>query len=87
MRFAAFTQAIRWDDDLTFEATKWDLHECSLVSVPADPLSGIRSMGSGVDRTLLIFGGAAGHHDVRTRMLARERMMIRARMVERAGRK
>jgi hypothetical protein len=80
-------EAIRWDDDLTFEATKWDLHECSLVSVPADPLSGIRSMGSGVDRPLLIFGGAGGHHDVRTRMLARERMMIRARMVERAGRK
>jgi hypothetical protein len=43
-------QQIRWDDDLTFTATRWDLHEASLVSVPADHLSGIRSYGSGRDR-------------------------------------
>jgi HK97 family phage prohead protease len=79
--------AIKWNDDLVFTATRWDLHEASLVSVPADPLSGIRSMGSGIDRPLVIRGGAGGHHDVRFRMLARERMAIRARMVERAGRK
>ncbi|HMF50184.1 MAG TPA: hypothetical protein VK603_16140 [Candidatus Saccharimonadales bacterium] len=43
---------IRWDDNLTFTATRWDLHEASLVAVPADHLSGIRSIGSGADRSL-----------------------------------
>jgi phage head maturation protease len=27
---------MRWDDDLTFTATRWALYECSLVGVPAD---------------------------------------------------
>jgi phage head maturation protease len=33
----------RWDDSelLTYTATHWALHEGSLCSVPADPLSGI----------------------------------------------
>jgi phage head maturation protease len=43
---------IRWDDNLTFTATRWDLHEGSLVSVPADHLSGIRSLGN-VDADLV----------------------------------
>jgi hypothetical protein len=71
---------IRWDDNLTFTAVKWDLHEGSLVSVPADSLSGIRSLGSGTDRAF----ASTTHHgiaDTRTRMNVRERMMIRARMV------
>jgi hypothetical protein len=63
---------IRWDEDLTFTATKWDLHEASLVSVPADHLSGIRSLGGG-DRALVSNHTA----DVRTRMLARQRMTER----------
>jgi hypothetical protein len=73
---------IRWDEDgLTFTATRWDLHEGSLVTVPADPLSGIRSMmGSGIDRA------AAGIGDyrvdsVRQRMESRMRMATRQRMV------
>jgi hypothetical protein len=74
------------NDDLVFTATRWDLHEASLVSVPADHLSGIRSMGSGLDRPLLIFGGAAGHHDVRARMLVRQRMAIRQSMHDRQAR-
>jgi hypothetical protein len=68
-------QNIRWGDELTFEAVKWDLHEASLVSVPADPLSGIRSLGGG-DRAF-ISGGHVGA--ARQRMLARHRMHERMR--------
>src|SRR5207245_3376569 len=68
--------AVRWDDNLTYTATKWDLHECSLVSVPADPLSGIRSLGSGIDRAMMI-GGGDHIEDVRARMGARMRMAAR----------
>lgn len=65
---------IRWDDDLTFTAVKWDLHEASLVSVPADPLSSIRSFGTGANRALPLSVHLA---DVRTRMLVRQRMSER----------
>jgi phage head maturation protease len=65
---------VRWDDDLTFTATRWQLFEASLVGVPADAASSIRSLG----------GGAAGViADVRARMEARVRMHARQRMVER----
>jgi phage head maturation protease len=37
----------RWDDDLTFTATRWQLFEASLVSVPADGAAMIRSMRTG----------------------------------------
>lgn len=37
--------AARWDDELTFTATRWALFECSLVSVPADSAAMIRSLG------------------------------------------
>jgi HK97 family phage prohead protease len=76
--------SIRWDDNLTYTATKWDLHECSLVSVPADPLSGIRSLGSGIDRALIIGGGVVA--DVRARMNARQRMATRQSMYDRQAR-
>jgi phage head maturation protease len=65
-------QGIRFDDDLTFTATRWDLHEGSLVSVPADHLSGIRSLGHR-DRAMT-FSNIA---DVRARMMARQRMTER----------
>jgi hypothetical protein len=38
---------IRWDDDLTFTATRWQLFEVSLVGVPADGASMIRSLDGG----------------------------------------
>jgi hypothetical protein len=41
---------VRWDDDLTFTATRWQLFEASLVGVPADGTAMIRSLGSGKDR-------------------------------------
>jgi phage head maturation protease len=34
---------VRFDDDLTFTAARWELLECSLVTVPADPMATIRS--------------------------------------------
>jgi phage head maturation protease len=59
-------EMVRWDDDLTFTATKWELHECSLVSVPADSMSGVRSLGS---VTTLA--------DIRAQMQARQNMVFR----------
>jgi phage head maturation protease len=63
------SQQIRWDDDLTFTATKWVLHEGSLCSVPADSLSGIRSVGTNMRSNTA--------HDVRTRMEVRARISER----------
>jgi Caudovirus prohead serine protease len=61
----------RWNDDLTFTAVRWQLLEASLVGVPADADSAVRS-----------FGGVAGHDDgvtdIRVRMQARQRMHERA---------
>jgi len=57
----------RWDDDLTFTATRWELLEGSLVCCPADSLSGVRSLGSGGDTVAAI----------RTRMLCLQRMAER----------
>jgi phage head maturation protease len=45
-------QRINFDDVLTFTATRWEPHEFSLVSCPADAGSAIRSFGSNVDRQL-----------------------------------
>jgi hypothetical protein len=60
------------------------LHEVSLVSIPADHLSCIRSLGSGIDRAVPMFGG--GDIDaVRARMLARQRMTTRQRMLDAQG--
>jgi hypothetical protein len=74
-------ERVRWDEDgLTFTATRWSLHEGSLVTVPADMHSSIRSMGSGRDRA---FAGISHNTvvDIRARMNARMRMATRARMV------
>lgn len=43
---------MRWDDDLTFTATRWQLFEASLVGVPADGTATVRSLGSGRDRAV-----------------------------------
>jgi phage head maturation protease len=59
-------ERIRWDEDgLIFTATRWQLLEASLVGVPADAASAVRSFGAGSTYDLA---------DVRTRMLARQRM-------------
>jgi hypothetical protein len=79
-------ERIRWDEDgLTFTATRWSLHESSLCSVPADMLSGIRSMSSGLDRA---FAGISHHGvaDIRVRMNARQRMHVRQSMYNRQTR-
>lgn len=43
---------MRFDDDYTFTATRWQLFEASLVGVPADGTAMIRSLGSGRDRSV-----------------------------------
>ena len=70
------TQRIRWDEEgLTFTATRWDLHEVSLVGIPADPASVIRS--GHTDRAVTIDRSVSG---------ARERMQTRQRMFKKQQR-
>lgn len=64
---------IRWDENLTFTATKWELHEASLVSVPADSAALVRSIDGAGDAALV--------RATRDRMLARQALSdIRARI-------
>lgn len=53
-------ERLRFDEPLTFEAKRWELLEASLVSVPADAPSMIRSLefGTGEDRVLPRLGGS-----------------------------
>lgn len=75
-------ERIRWDEDaLTFTAIRWSLHEASLVTVPADQHSGIRSLGSGLDRASVGIGGYR-FADVRQRMLSRHMIATRQRMYD-----
>jgi phage head maturation protease len=62
--------SVRWDEDLTFTATRWQLFETSLVGVPADGAAAVRSLG--------------GYDSKLTNVKAR--MACRARMVARMGR-
>jgi phage head maturation protease len=57
---------VRWDDDLTFTATRWQLFEVSGVGVPADAVASVRSLG-----------GRDAVADIRARVGARHRMMAR----------
>jgi hypothetical protein len=65
---------IRWDDALTFEATRWELHEISMVSCPADASAAMRSLGSSGSA----YDAAASKMRAETRM----RMHMRQRMTE-----
>jgi HK97 family phage prohead protease len=81
----------RWDDDnLTFTASRWELLEISLVSIPADSAAGIRALDRELPPSVAILT------DVRARVLARQRMHdrhqamvtrrdVRARMAARQG--
>jgi HK97 family phage prohead protease len=60
-------KSVRWNDDLTFTATRWQLFEVSLVGVPADGAAQVRAMPI--------------HHPIIANILAR--MQCRQRMVER----
>jgi phage head maturation protease len=67
---------IVWDDNLTFTATRFQILEASLVAVPADSASAVRSFGGAATGDLV---------NVRARMNARNRMATRARMVTLMG--
>jgi hypothetical protein len=67
---------ISWDEDrLSFLGTRWQLFEVSLVGVPADAASMIRSLGSYDDQLT----------NVRARMVARARMVSRLGKLMRLG--
>jgi phage head maturation protease len=69
--------ARHWNDDpLTFTATRWSLHEGSLVSVPADQHSSIRSFGTGHDLAAFI-GANRNANDALVRAQIRQRMQER----------
>jgi phage head maturation protease len=61
-----------WNDDLVFTATRWMLHEVSMVGVPADALATVRSLGGANNTTA---------RDAKVRMQVRERMHQRERML------
>jgi hypothetical protein len=67
----------RWDENLVFTATRWQLLEASLVGVPADAASAVRSFGGAATGDLV---------DVWARMNARNRMATRQRMYDRLAR-
>ena len=69
---------LRWDDDLTFTATRWALYECSLVGVPADTSAMIRSLGGGYDPVIA---------EIKARIACRVRAYTRQRMHERMTRR
>jgi phage head maturation protease len=86
---------IRWDDDLKFTATRWELLEASLVSVPADNSASVRSLGSTNSYIAAVRSSMAARQrmadlmsepsnlrDVRARMAARHRMMNRMIRIE-----
>jgi hypothetical protein len=58
---------VRWDDELTFTATRWQLFEASLVSVPADAAAAVRSLGVGFNELT----------NIRARMMARQNIVER----------
>ena len=70
----------RWgDDDLQFVGTKWELLECSLVAIAADPGAVVRSED---DRAYVSSPPACVNINiVCARMAARSRMMARAAML------
>jgi phage head maturation protease len=58
---------VRWDDDLTFTATRWQLFEVSLVGVPADAVAAVRLLGGYYD-----LASARMRMAVRARMIKRQ---------------
>jgi hypothetical protein len=77
---------IGFDDDLNFEATKWEILEVSLAAVPADAQAAIRSFDAAMTFPSIFreVSQVSSHvRDARARMQARERMQARNRMLAR----
>lgn len=66
---------VRWDDELSFEATRWEILEASLCAVPADASAVIRSADIALPMTSIFHG--AEIDTIRARMLARQHIVTR----------
>jgi len=66
---------VRWDDDLSFEATRWELLEASLVAVPADASAVIRSADIAFSTASIFDRDEIAN--IRARALARQRIITR----------
>ena len=84
------TDTVRFDDDLTFTAVRWELLEASLVTVPADVMACVRTAGGDVAVPAAVWRVAdlIGRMKCRARMhgrasAMRSRSAARARMLER----
>jgi phage head maturation protease len=82
------TTSIRWDDNLSFEATKWQLIEASLVLIPADSAAMVRSLGGARIASRQEIANARAR--MKARQIMSDRMSayhdlayIRARMIKR----
>lgn len=65
---------IRWDDELSFEATRWEILEASLCAVPADASAVVRNADIAFP-LMSIFSGDVS--SIRARMLARQHIVSR----------
>ena len=72
------TDRIRWDDDLSFEAVRWEVYEASLCSVPADASASIRTMDLPFPTSSIFKNDKTGDDELsllRARALARQRII------------
>lgn len=66
---------VRWDDELKFEAKRWELLEASLVAVPADASAVIRNADCAFPFTSIFDSDEV--KTIRARALARQRIITR----------
>jgi len=73
-------ERLRWDEKLSFEATRWEVLEASLCAVPADASAVIRKIDTAFTVNSIFDSAEGPRHSVsaiRARMLARQHIVTR----------